>query len=202
MVVAARSTACNRRGGGQDLFPRLLTAPYEQTFHFGLKFGKDAVESLAARIEYDGPIGIQCRQFQADGLPHAAFKTIALDCFPERLWSGEANARARSRQIGETKGGEVRTGVASPLIIDFSEIAGSKQPDTFGKTRFRFGGNLFGRDPGYLSELTVSFLRPAARRREITAAPSAVFMRVRKPCVLARLRLFGWKVRFGIYLFS
>ena len=44
---------------------------------------------------------------------------------------------------------------------------------------------------GYLSELTLSFLRPAARRRERTARPSAVFMRVRKPWVFARRRLFG-----------
>jgi len=43
----------------------------------------------------------------------------------------------------------------------------------------------------YLSELTVSFFRPRARRRESTARPSWVFMRVRKPCVLARRRLFG-----------
>ena len=50
----------------------------------------------------------------------------------------------------------------------------------------------------YISELTVSFLRPMARRREITARPSAVFMRVRKPWVVARRRLFGWKVRLGI----
>jgi len=82
--------------------------------------------------------------------------------------------------------------VTRPLIVNLSEIAGSKQPDTFGKAW----------DPGYLSELTVSFLRPCARRREITACPSAVFMRVRKPCVLARRRLFGWKVRFGIVFFS
>src|ERR1019366_6271978 len=40
-----------------------------------------------------------------------------------------------------------------------------------------------------------------ARRREMTACPSAVFMRVRKPCVLARRRLFGWKVRFGIVFY-
>lgn len=43
----------------------------------------------------------------------------------------------------------------------------------------------------YLSELTVSFLRPRARRRDSTARPSWVFMRVRKPCVLARRRLLG-----------
>src|ERR1700679_927271 len=40
-----------------------------------------------------------------------------------------------------------------------------------------------------------------ARRREMTACPSAVFMRDRKPCVLARRRLFGWKVRFGIVFY-
>ena len=50
------------------------------------------------------------------------------------------------------------------------------------------------------SSLTVSLWRPLARRRASTARPSAVFMRTRKPCVLARLRLFGWKVRFGIAL--
>ena len=82
--------------------------------------------------------------------------------------------------------------MSSPPIINLSEIARAKQPDTFGKAR----------DPGYLSELTVSFLRPMARRRERTAWPLAVFMRVRKPCVFARRRLFGWKVRFGIVFFS
>jgi hypothetical protein len=38
----------------------------------------------------------------------------------------------------------------------------------------------------YLSELTVNFLRPLARRRASTARPFLVSMRVRKPCVLAR----------------
>jgi len=52
----------------------------------------------------------------------------------------------------------------------------------------------------YLSELTVSFLRPRARRRDKTARPSAVFMRVRKPCVFARRRRLGWNVLFGILL--
>jgi hypothetical protein len=55
---------------------------------------------------------------------------------------------------------------------------------------------------GYLSELTLSFFRPVARRRDRTACPSEVFMRVRKPCVFARLRLFGWKVRLGMVFFS
>ena len=42
------------------------------------------------------------------------------------------------------------------------------------------------------------FVRPLARRDERTARPPFVDMRARKPCFLARLRLFGWKVRFVV----
>jgi len=38
----------------------------------------------------------------------------------------------------------------------------------------------------YLSELTVSFLRPRARRRANTARPFFVSIRERNPCVFAR----------------
>ena len=86
------------------------------------------------------------------------------------------------------------------VVVHFTEIAGSEKPDTFGKAGFGLAGLISTRPsrrfavvryPDYLSELTVSFLRPCARRRERTARPSAVFMRFRKPCVLARRRLFG-----------
>ena len=49
--------------------------------------------------------------------------------------------------------------MAGPLIVYSSEIARSQQPDTFWKAWYS----------GYLSELTDSFLRPIARRRERTA---------------------------------
>ena len=81
----------------------------------------------------------------------------------------------------QTEGGKQGTRVARPLIVYSSEIARSQQPDTFWKAWYS----------GYLSELTDSFLRPIARRRDKTAWPSAVFMRLRNPCVLARRRLFG-----------
>src|SRR5918993_179985 len=38
--------------------------------------------------------------------------------------------------------------------------------------------------------------RPLARRRAMIERPARVRIRIRKPCVLARLRLFGWNVRF------
>src|ERR687896_2011435 len=41
-----------------------------------------------------------------------------------------------------------------------------------------------------------SRVRPLARRRAMIERPARVRIRIRKPCVLARLRLFGWKVRF------
>jgi hypothetical protein len=132
-----------------------FATPYEQTSHLRLKFGEDAIEGLPARIEYDGPIGVQRRQFQADGLAHAAFETVAFDSFAQGFGRRETDARTRARQVREAEGREKRTRIARPLIVNLSEIAGAKQPDTFGKTRFRGVG-----DPGYLSELTVSFLRP------------------------------------------
>ena len=46
--------------------------------------------------------------------------------------------------------------------------------------------------------LTETRLRPLARRRESTACPLLVFMRLRKPCFLERRRRLGWNVRFGM----
>jgi hypothetical protein len=43
---------------------------------------------------------------------------------------------------------------------------------------------------------TASRFRPLARRRRSTFRPPFVFMRSRKPCVLARRRRLGWNVRF------
>jgi hypothetical protein len=89
--------------------------------------------------------------------------------------------------------------MTSPFFIDSSKITGSEQPYTFLEACLFLGKTQrWSVLRGYLSELTVNFLRPAARRRERTAWPSAVFMRVRNPCVFTRRRLFGWKVLLGI----
>jgi hypothetical protein len=52
----------------------------------------------------------------------------------------------------------------------------------------------YSRKPGF----TETRFRPLARRRDITFLPPWVFMRVRKPCFLLRLRRFGWNVRLGM----
>lgn len=40
-----------------------------------------------------------------------------------------------------------------------------------------------------------SFARPFLRRADTMARPARVCIRARKPCLRARRRLFGWKVR-------
>ena len=52
----------------------------------------------------------------------------------------------------------------------------------------------YSRKPGF----TDTRLWPLARRREITARPLLVFIRVRNPWVLERCRRLGWNVRLGM----
>jgi hypothetical protein len=52
----------------------------------------------------------------------------------------------------------------------------------------------YSRNPGF----TDTRFRPLARRRDITFLPPWVFMRVRNPCFLLRLRRLGWNVRLGM----
>jgi hypothetical protein len=52
----------------------------------------------------------------------------------------------------------------------------------------------YSRKPGF----TATRLRPLARRRERTARPVLVFIRVRNPCVFERRRRLGWNVRLGM----
>lgn len=47
-------------------------------------------------------------------------------------------------------------------------------------------------------DYAVRDLRPLLRRAETMARPARVRIRVRKPCLWARRRLFGWKVRLPL----
>ena len=67
-----------------------------------------------------------------------------------------------------------------------------------GAVKFRRGSQLVtGREHGRALPFrlyAVSFARPFLRRAATMARPARVRMRVRKPCFLARRRLFGWNV--------
>jgi hypothetical protein len=118
---------------------------------------------------------------KAYGLPHTPLDTVAHHCLTDGAGHGKADVGSIGLRFANAEGREQRAGKAGPLVVNSSEILRSQQTDTFRKTR----------DGNYLSELTVSFLRPRALRRASTARPFLVSIRTRNPWVFARRRLFG-----------
>jgi uncharacterized protein with von Willebrand factor type A (vWA) domain len=146
-----------------------------------MKFRHRGIVRLASGIEYDGPLRAQLVEMQAHRFAQAPLDPVAHHGFTERARQCETDPWTAALRLADTKSGEQRPTVAGTLIVNSSEVLRTKQADTFRKTS----------DGNYLSELTVSFLRPRARRRASTARPFFVSIRERKPCVLARWRLFG-----------
>jgi hypothetical protein len=84
-------------------------------------------------------------------------------------------------------GGNSQRGIRHPALVQRQAAEGLG----CGGERHR---KSYSRKPGF----TETRFRPLARRREITFLPPWVFMRVRKPCFLLRLRRLGWNVRLGM----
>jgi hypothetical protein len=118
---------------------------------------------------------------EADRLADPSLDAVSHHGFAEGARAGEADMRPLRLRFPDTKRRKEGPGEPGTLVIYPAEVFGTQQTDTFRKTR----------DGDYLSELTVSFLRPRARRRARTARPFLVSIRERNPCVLARWRLFG-----------
>ena len=121
----------------------------------------------------------------ANGLADPPPDPVARDGLAQRAGRGESDPRAaqglRGLRFADAERREQGTGVFDAGVVNPAEVLGTQQTDTFRKTC----------DAAYLSELTVSFLRPRARRRARTARPFFVSIRERNPCVFARWRLFG-----------
>jgi len=178
-----------RQGGGWEKSPiykravRRLRgcAPQKQLFHFPFDLREGRIEHPASWIDNNFALWIQQAEPEADGLTDPPLNAIADHGFSDGARQRESDLWTQAIRPARVESGEQWAGIPGTLIIYSSEISGSQNSDTFWKTC----------DCHYLSELTVSFLRPRARRRASTARPSAVSMRDRNPCVLARLRLFG-----------
>ena len=134
------------------------------------------VVGLAPGIDNNRPLRAQLIQMQADSLPDAPLDPVSHHGFAECARNGETDARSAGFGFAHAKSGEERTRKAGSIVVYPPKILGTQYADTFRKTR----------DGNYLSSLTVSFLRPCARRRERTARPFFVSMRERNPCVFAR----------------
>ena len=83
-------------------------------------------------------------------------------------------ARGNARRFGEVDG------FKPPLRA--TPLTGNVLNSVFGIPPIPPPGKIYSRKPG----LTETRLRPLARRREITARPPLVFIRVRNPCVFDR----------------
>lgn len=87
---------------------------------------------------------------------------------------GEGDATEIAARVGATLHLEVRPSCTTSLTTKDTERAPASESDDQAERR----------------------CRPFSRRARITARPPLVAIRWRNPCFLARLRTFGWKVRF------
>jgi hypothetical protein len=140
-----------------------------------------SIEGFAPWIDDDGPLWAQPIQLEANCFANPPFDPIPHHGFAQGARTGEADMRPVALGFEDAESREQGTRESGTLVINSAEVFGTQEADTFRKTR----------DGGYPSELTVSFLRPRARRLARTARPFLVSIRVRNPCVLARWRLFG-----------
>jgi hypothetical protein len=153
----------------------------KKTLDFAVKFRYRSIEGLAPRIDDDGPLWAQLIQLEANRLPDPSLDTVAHHGFTKGAGARKADVRSLCQRFADTECRKQGPAEAGTLVINPAEVFGTQQTDTFRETR----------DGDYLSELTVSFLRPRARRRARTARPFLVSIRERNPCVFARWRLFG-----------
>src|SRR5713101_8565779 len=117
----------------------------------------------------------------------------AAKCRRPCLYTRSKSAR-RSRRA--RRGNLTRLPEPDRLVLPFGAMAltSTLQTQLYGLPPTPEQGENYSRKPGF----TETRLRPFARRREITARPLLVFMRVRNPCVFERCRRLGWNVRLGM----
>ena len=109
-------------------------APQEKTLHFAQEFREGSVQDFPARIDHNGPLGIQPSDLRPYGLADAPFDPIPRDGFAQGARRGDAHARAERLGLAQTEGREQRPRTPVAMIVDSSEILKSQQTNTFWKT--------------------------------------------------------------------
>jgi hypothetical protein len=100
-----------------------------------MKFRYRRIEGLAARIDHDGPLGVQPIQMEADGVPYASLDAVPHDGIADRAWHGKSNPRTVGRVFADTKSREEGTRESGTVVVNPSKIFGSEKADTFRKAR-------------------------------------------------------------------
>ena len=149
-----------------------------------------SIEQFAPRDDDQVHRGVRWFVHQSEHLSNQPFSPVSVDRVAELARGDDAEpdtrGRARREQQSEKPGRDARVGLEHP-----GELASTSHSLGLAERVRRQGSRRY-------DDETVSRLRPLARRRLSTSRPFLVAIRVRKPCVLARWRRFGWKVRFMI----
>ena len=171
-----------KRTGSETLSP-LPKASLEAVSVFGFKNSQAGVEQVPLR--YDNDVEARGDFVSTKDLSNQSFSTVSDDCAAELL--GRRDAQPPDVELvrqDEQRG--VASGYPDAAIVNLPKIGAAANPLLWPEC---------GRRQRY-SLLTVSRLRPFARRRFSTSRPFLVLIRTRNPCVFLRCRVFGWNVRF------
>ena len=87
-----------------------------------MEFRHRSIQCFATGIDYDGPLGAQSIQVQANGLSDAPFDSVTHDGFAERTRDGKSNVWSRRFGFAHTEGGEERTREAGPVVVDPAKV--------------------------------------------------------------------------------
>ena len=139
------------------------------------KGAQAGVEKLALRNDDD--VVSLCDIVSAKDLSNQSFSSISLNRAADL--SGRRDPQpSHTPFVGQEKDRGIAAVDSNAPLVDLLKLR--TLADVFGWTELQS-----------YSLLTVSFLRPLARRRFSTRRPFFVLMRTRNPCVFARWRVLG-----------
>jgi hypothetical protein len=162
---------------------------------FGFKDNQTGVEQCA--LGHDDDIVAIRDLITTENLSYQSFSSISLDG-PSELSSDRHSQTSDREPVRQNEQCGVAPMDSRAFFVDQLEISAAANP-LIGPEKSH--GAFSGWAESY-SLLTVRRLRPLARRRLSTKRPFFVLMRTRNPCVFARCRVFGWKVRFPFIVYS
>ena len=148
----------------------LAEASFNEVFVISFKGAQAGVEKFALRDDDDvEPLG---DFVSTENLSNQSFSSISLNRAAD-LPSRRDPEPSHGPLVGQDEDRAVAAVDSNAPLVDLLELR--TPADVFGWTELQS-----------YSLLTVSFLRPLARRRFSTRRPFFVLMRTRNPCVLAR----------------
>lgn len=173
----------------------------KELLNFAIQFGKIQLQYRFPRMQNNIHRAIHGPKMLRDSSTHSALYAVAYhsasQCFSHRKTNARSETvrlRAYAVQRSDIAGKALPGFFVHALKIRMLEQTRMLRKACGALLRNLVGGQLqlsgeedYSRKPGF----TETRLRPLARRRERTARPLLVFIRVRKPCVLDRRRRLG-----------